>query len=126
MAVAMSVNKKYENQLVTGEDWRQLARVLAIDPDQMTTWVHDVVSRAPDAMSDAVRAEDKWISNLTMAHELVDGVASNAKSLQRRIEPPVDSSGTNAGQRPTKPTVSAYRKADGTYVKEHPNPRHRD
>ena len=127
MAMAMSINKKYENNLITGEDWRQLARALAIDPDHMTTWVHDVVSRAPGALADAVRAEDKWITNLGMVRQLVDGVASHAKALLRWIELPVESPrpSMRGSQKPTEPTVAAYRKADGTYVKEYPNPRHR-
>ncbi|MDP9094575.1 MAG: type II toxin-antitoxin system HipA family toxin [Actinomycetota bacterium] len=125
MAMAMSINTKFQNSLITGEDWRQLARTLNIDPDRMTSWVHDVVSNAPDALADAVRAEDDWIANLEMARQLVDGVASNAKALARWIELPIASPGTSVTQRPTKPTVAAYRKADGTYVKEYPNPRHR-
>jgi serine/threonine-protein kinase HipA len=127
MAMAMSVNKKFQNSLITGEDWRDLARALAIDPDQITIWVHDVVSRAPDALADAVRAEDDWIADLEIAHTLVDGVANNAKTLLRWVERPVQptTATPSAGRKPTKPTVSAHRKADGTYVKEYPNPRHR-
>lgn len=91
MAMAMAINKKYENSLVTGQDWVQLARALAIESDQMTTWVHDVVSRATDALAEAVRSEDEWIADLQMAHQLIDGVAINAKALLRWMELAVES-----------------------------------
>jgi hypothetical protein len=77
-------------------------------------------------MSEAVQADDAWIATLEMARQLVDGVASNSKALLRWIDLPAQSADTRSNRRPTKPTVKAYRKADGTYVKEHPNPRHRD
>lgn len=127
MAMAMSVNRKYQNNLITGEDWRQLARAIRVDPNQMTAWVHDVVSNAPDALADAARAEDPWITELEMTRQLVDGVAHNAKALLRWIDPPVKSphDKPRAGIKPTKPTVAAYRKADGTFVRGYPNPRHR-
>jgi serine/threonine-protein kinase HipA len=126
MAMAMSVNRKFQNSLITGEDWRQLARSMSIDPDQMMIWVHEVVSRAPDALADAVGEEDEWIANLKMAHQLVDVVAANAKALLRWIELPGKSQESSRSLKPTKPTVAAYRKADGTYVREYPNPRHRE
>jgi serine/threonine-protein kinase HipA len=127
MAMAMSINKKFQNSLVTGEDWIHLARALSVDPDQMTAWVHDVVSNAPDALADAVRSEDDWIAKLNVAHQLVEGVASNSKALLRWVEEPAGSPlpAPRAKLKPTKPTVAPYTKADGTYVKGYPNPRHR-
>jgi serine/threonine-protein kinase HipA len=126
MAMAMSINKKFQNSLVTGDDWRALARAIGVEPDRMTGWVYDVVSGAPDALADAVRSEDAWIAELDMARQLVDGVAVNAKNRLRWLDPPVERAQAEPlVSRPTKPTVAPYRKADGTYVKGYPNPRHR-
>jgi serine/threonine-protein kinase HipA len=124
MTMAMAINGTYENNLVTGDDWRQLALTLGVDADQMTTWVHDVVANAPDAFADAVSTEDSWIIDLPVVHDLVDGVARHATALLRWLKPPPNSA-TRVSPKPTKPTVAAHRKADGTYVKEYPNPRHR-
>ena len=127
MAMAMSINGKYENRLVTGEDWRALAEAVGVDPDEMTAWVHDVVHNAPDALADAVRDEQEWISQLPMSHQLVDGVAANSKQLLRWIEPPAETHLNVApvNRRPGKPRVEPYRKADGTWVSGYDNPRYR-
>ena len=127
MAMAMSVNGKYQNSLVTGEDWRALARAADIDPEQMTSWVYDVVSNAPEALAEAVREEADWITELEMTHRLVDGVAATSKQLLRWIEPPA-AGGLDvaaAVRRPGKPRVAPYRKADGTWVSGYDNPRYR-
>lgn len=128
MAMAMSVNGKYQNSLVTGEDWRALARAADVDPGQMTNWVYDVVSNAPDALADVVREEADWIIALEMTHRLVDGVAATSRQLLRWIESPAAEGGHDvaaAVRRPGKPRVSAYRKTDGTWVRGYDNPRYR-
>ena len=126
MAMAMSVNGKYQNSLVTGEDWRALSVAAGVEPDLMAGWVHDVVANAPDALADAVRAEDNWIADLPMTHDLVDGVAANSKRLLRWIEPPAGGHpGAAARRRPGKRRVDPYRKADGTWVSGYDNPRFR-
>jgi serine/threonine-protein kinase HipA len=127
MAMAMSINGKYQNRLVTGEDWRTLASTVGIDPDEMTGWVYDVLSNAPDALADAVRKEHKWIAQLEMTRQLVDGVAENSKQLLRWIDPPAEPGRevVRPVRRPGKPRVAAYRKADGTWVSGYDNPRYR-
>jgi len=127
MAMAMSVNGKYQNNLVTGEDWRALAYTVGVDPDEMTGWVHDVVSNAPDALAEVVAEEQEWIRTLEMTRQLLDGVATNSKRLLRWIELPAgrDSGVVPAVRRPGKPRVGPYRKADGTWVSGYDNPRYR-
>lgn len=39
MAMAMSVNGKYQNNLIAGADWAVLAADLSVDRDQMAGWV---------------------------------------------------------------------------------------
>jgi serine/threonine-protein kinase HipA len=127
MATAMSINGKYQNNLITSTDWRALAHTTNVDPDEMTSWVYDVASKAPDAMADAVRAEAAWVGKLEMTSQLLDGVTAQSRQLLRFLDPPAApaSNVDRATSRPTKPTVAPYRKADGTWVRGYPNPRHR-
>lgn len=83
MAMAMSVNRKYQNNLVFSEDWRALATSNKVDPDEMYEWVWDIASRAPDAFKDAVASERPWVSALWVASKLVDAVAATSSDLLR-------------------------------------------
>lgn len=126
--MTMAIIGKYQNSLVTGDDWRALARAAEVDPDEMTGWVYDVLSNAPDALADVVREEAGWITELEMTRHLVDGVAAASKQLLRRIEPPATGGGSDVAavaRRPGKPRVASYRKSDGTWVSGYDNPRYR-
>jgi serine/threonine-protein kinase HipA len=127
MAMAMAVNGKYENRLVTGDDWRALANSVGVDPDEMTGWVHHIVSNTPDALVDAARHEQDWVSRLPMTHVLIEGVAANSKQLLRWVEPPAEAGPHTASvsRRPGKPRIEPYRKADGAWVSGYDNPRYR-
>lgn len=74
-----------------------------------------------------MRVEDGWIVELDMAHRLVDGVAANSNALRRWLDPPAATSRDPhaANRRPTKSEVAPYRKADCTWIRGYPNPRHR-
>ncbi len=128
MTMAMAINGKYQNSLVTGQDWRAFALTVGVEPDEMASWVHDVVSNAPDALADAIRAEQAWIADLEMSHQLLHGVAVSSRQLLRWIEPPAgpQATVTTVARRPGKPMIEGYRKADGTWVSGYRNPRYRD
>lgn len=128
MAMAMSINGKYRNNLITGDDWRAFARAADLEPDQVIGWVHDVIANAPDALADVVRAEQEWIAELEMTRALVDGVAANSRQLLRWVEPPPPGEGREDAaivKRPGKAQVDPYRKSDGTWVSGYSNPRYR-
>ncbi len=125
MAMAMSVNGKYENRLITGEDWRALARALNLDPVKVNGLVYEIVANAADAFSDAIRAEQSWIGDLAMTSALVDGIAANSRSLLRFLERPTKPSANVAPRRRGRPVVQGYRKADGTWVSGYANPKFR-
>ncbi|MCW2538938.1 MAG: hypothetical protein JWN95_663 [Frankiales bacterium] len=86
MAMAMSVNGKYQNNLVTGGDWALLADKLLIDRELMSTWVRDIVVNAADAFADAIHDDAEWVSGLFVAAALVDNVATHAHRLSRFLD----------------------------------------
>lgn len=132
MATAMSINGKYQNNLVTGEDWAVLAKGAGLESEQVLTWVHQVVDNAPDAMSDTVAEQERWIRDLTMSASLINGLAESAQKLSRLLDvgttrPTAHSefdftAVAEAPQR--KEYVRSYQRADGTWVKGYRNPKH--
>ena len=86
MAMAMSVNGKYQNNLITGADWALLASRLSIDREQMATWVRAVVTDAADAFHDVIKDNAEWVKGLTVASALVDNVARYAHELIRFLD----------------------------------------
>lgn len=127
MAMAMSVNGKYQNSLITGDDWRAFAVAVGVDAGEMTGWVHDVVSHAPDALADVVREERDWITELDVSRQLIDGVAANSKQLLRWVQRPPENrpKAAAAPRRRSRPRVDPYRRTDGTWVSGYDNPRFR-
>lgn len=125
MAMAMSINGKYENRLITGENWRELARQLRLDPDDVNRLVFEIVTNTPNAFSDAVHAEQAWIAELAMTRTLLDGIAANSRSLLRFLDAPTRPPAKQRVARPSRPVVQGYRKADGTWVSAYPNPKFR-
>lgn len=88
MMLAMSINGKYQNNLIGEADWRSFAKKASIDPDAMVSWVLDVVTRAPGAFSDAIAYEPDWIKALPMAIGLLDGVAASARDRLQSFDRP--------------------------------------
>ncbi|HSY15767.1 MAG TPA: HipA domain-containing protein [Jatrophihabitantaceae bacterium] len=90
MAMAMSVDGKYQNNLITGADWAVLADKLAVERQQMAGWVRDIATRAADAFADAVNDEAEWTTGLRIGPALVDNVAKYSRQLSRFLddEPP--------------------------------------
>jgi serine/threonine-protein kinase HipA len=86
MAMAMSVNGKYQNNLITGADWAILADQIGVHRERMATWVTDIAINAPDAFADAVAENAGWIKGLALAPALVDNVASHAHQLGRFLD----------------------------------------
>lgn len=83
MAMAMSIDGKYENRLVTGESWRRFAGAVGVEPELMAGWVADMVERTPQALHDAVIAEPSWVQDLPMTKALLNGVADAAAERAR-------------------------------------------
>ena len=124
MTMAMSINGKYQNSLITGQDWRAFANQIGANPDQILRWTYDIADRAPDAIADAVHDEDGWIAELDMSTALINEVAANSTRLLRFLERPHNTAepDISRSKRPGKPTVAPYRKANGTWVSGYPNP----
>jgi serine/threonine-protein kinase HipA len=81
MAMAMSVNGKYQNNLIHREDWAALAADLGLDPDQVLYWVRDLAVRVPDALNTAARANRSYVGHLPVVQALVDNVARYSRQL---------------------------------------------
>ncbi|MDT0263005.1 type II toxin-antitoxin system HipA family toxin [Jatrophihabitans lederbergiae] len=81
MAMAMGIGGKYENALVTSDDWRGMAVKFGVAPDDLLTWVYDIVANAPDALADAVREEGEWLAGVPVARDLVAGVGQSSQAL---------------------------------------------
>jgi serine/threonine-protein kinase HipA len=88
MAMAMSVNGKYQNNLITGADWRALADKLSADREQMAEWVRTIATNAADAFQDAINDNAAWIKGLRIAPALVTNVAKYAHQLVRYLDAP--------------------------------------
>jgi serine/threonine-protein kinase HipA len=88
MAMAMSVNGRYQNNLITGADWAILADLLGVDREQMASWVMEIATNASDAFADAVAENTEWIKGLAVAPALVNNVASYAHRLARFLDSP--------------------------------------
>lgn len=136
MMTAMSVNRQFQNSLVTGVDWVAMAESVRLDPDEVLDWVDETVERAPDAFADAIASQEQWIRDLPMTGELLDQVANSSAARRRflitdatprrSIDAGIEAIARAQEQRPAgKPNVTPYRRADGTYVKGYPNPRYR-
>jgi hypothetical protein len=82
-AMAMSIDGKYENRLVTADSWQRFAGAVGVEPELMAGWVADVVERAPQALHDAVTAEPSWIQDLPMTKALLSGVTDAAVERAR-------------------------------------------
>ena len=85
MAMAMSVDGQYENDLITSERWRGLARRLRLDPEQVLDWVCDLADRVADSFADAARAEAATISRRSVVTALIDGVARYSAKLRMNL-----------------------------------------
>jgi serine/threonine-protein kinase HipA len=81
MAMAMSVNRKYQNRLITGQDWAELGRLVGVDPAQVLLWVREIADGAADAFLDALADDAQWIARLPVASALIDGVAKYSREL---------------------------------------------
>jgi len=91
MMMAMSINGRYQNNLIGEADWRSFAEKASIDPDAMASWVRDVATRAPDAFSDVIAGEPGWIRAIPMTIGLLDGVAASAKDRLQSLGRPAPS-----------------------------------
>lgn len=85
MAMAMSVNGEFQNNLVTGEHWLGLARRLKLDSEEVLGWVTDLADRVPDAFVDAARAERTKTDDRPVVAALVDGVAAYSAKLRFQL-----------------------------------------
>jgi len=83
MAMAMSVNGKDQNNLISGADWAVLADQLGVAREQMAACVLEIATNAPDAFADAVAENAAWIKGMAAAPALVDNVATYARQLTR-------------------------------------------
>lgn len=83
MTMAMSINGKYQNNLLTGADWAVLAGHLGLPCEQVAAWVLHIATNAPDAFADAVAENAAWVKGTPVAAALVDNVASYAHQLTR-------------------------------------------
>lgn len=88
MMMAMSINGKYQNNLLNEDDWRAFAKSVSVEPDEMVGWVYDVVSNAASAFSDAVADEPDWVGHLDMTRTLVKGIATAAEERLQYLNPP--------------------------------------
>jgi serine/threonine-protein kinase HipA len=88
MMTAMSVNRKYQNNLVVGDDWVALGNALRLDGAEVLSWVSDLAERVPDAFADAARAELPMVSGLALVTRLVDGVATYSQRLKANLTLP--------------------------------------
>lgn len=85
MAMAMSINGKFENALVLRSDWEELGRTLKIAPDQVIRWVTEVAERVPDAFTAAAEANEATVGDLAVVKRLVDGIADYSAKLHRQL-----------------------------------------
>jgi serine/threonine-protein kinase HipA len=85
MAMAMSVNGKYQNNLIHRDDWTSLALKLGLGPEEVLSWVRDMAERVSDAFVTAARANQELIGNLAVVPALVDNVAIYARELARYL-----------------------------------------
>jgi serine/threonine-protein kinase HipA len=85
MMTAMSVNRKYQNNLVVGDDWVALGNALRLDGAEVLSCVLDLAERVPDAFADAARAESTKVSDLSVVTRLVDGVATYSQRLRSNL-----------------------------------------
>ena len=88
MAMAMSVNGKYQNNLIIGADWAALAKQLSVDQEQMAGWIRDIATHAADAFQDAINDDAQWIKGLPVAPVLMDSVATYSRQLARHLDAP--------------------------------------
>lgn len=110
MMAAMSVNGKYQNNLIHGDDWVALADQLRLDRDEVLAWVTDLAERVPDAFVDAAKSNGAMVGKLPMVTKLVDGVAKYSKQLSVHLAP----SRSAASQRGAKRTKVARENASNT------------
>ena len=85
MAMAMSVNGKYQNNLILGDDWAALAGKLRLDRDEVLGWVTDLAERTPDAFADTATEVRKLIGDFPVIDKLVDGVARYSDKLKNHL-----------------------------------------
>lgn len=83
MTMAMSVNGKYQNTLVTGDDWAALASAISVDAAVLLTWVRDVVENVTASFAEVIAAQEPWIQELDMTASLQAGVERSAAFMTR-------------------------------------------
>jgi serine/threonine-protein kinase HipA len=85
MAMAMSINGKYQNNLIVGDDWAALADRLRLDRRAVLSWVSDIADRVPDAFVDAAKEVRRSLADFPMISTLVDAVAKYSGQLKRHL-----------------------------------------
>jgi serine/threonine-protein kinase HipA len=85
MAMAMSVNGKYQNNLIVGDDWAGLADKLRLDRDEVLGWVTDLAERTPDAFADTATEVRELIGDFPVVDKLVRGVARYSDKLKNHL-----------------------------------------
>jgi len=85
MATAISVNGKYQNNLILGSDWLALADKLRLDRNKVIGWVRDIAEQVPDAFSDAAESNRQFVGTSSVVTKLVDGVARYTQALRENI-----------------------------------------
>jgi hypothetical protein len=115
------VHGRFQNNLITGDDWVALARAAKLDPADVLDWVADVVHRAPDAFAEVVADQERWIRQLPMTKSLVEGVARACRERGRFLEPstpPMRAEPTRTPRRAATVTdVRPYQRKDGSWVR---------
>lgn len=85
MTMAMSVNGKYQNNLVLSADWAALANRVRLDRDEVLSWVTDLVDQSPDAFADAAAEVRELAGDFPVVDKLVDAVATYSRKLRRNL-----------------------------------------
>ncbi len=85
MAMAMSVNGKYQNNLILGDDWAALADKLRLERDKVLGWVIELAERTPDAFADAAAEVRELVGDFPVVDRLVDGVTTYSRKLTNNL-----------------------------------------
>ena len=85
LKMAMKLGDEYRLKAHRGSTWRKVADDLALDRDHAVDRARDLVTRAPDALADAARADDVQVLESELPARLVDAVASRRDRCLKQL-----------------------------------------